>query len=121
MKTLLFLSLLIFASLAFAFQSGDKIDCWDNVSRYTYKIKIVDIGDEDAYIKVKTDPGSYFYPSSRVIFNESSEGATFEMISKDRKTIEEEIFVPYPAPGQDIVYGDYTDMADSRRLRCKIL
>ena len=73
MKILIFTTLVTLSTYSYAFESGDKIKCTDSVSSHTYLIKIVDIGDEEAYIKVETNLGNYFYPSSRVIFDEKME------------------------------------------------
>lgn len=121
MKTLSLLSLLIFATSSYAFQSDDKIKCWDSVSNNTYSIKIVDLGDEEAYIKVRTNSGKYFYPARRVIFDESNQGATFAILSSDNTQILEEIFVSHPTDEEKILFGEYTDGADSRGLECRLL
>src|SRR3989339_1766346 len=109
MKILIFTTLVTLSTYSYAFESGDKIKCTDSVSSHTYLIKIVDIGDEEAYIKVETNLGNYFYPSSRVIFDENSMGATFQMLSSNNQEILEEIFLPYPTVNSEIIHGDYMD------------
>jgi len=120
-KILFLTSLITLSTYSYAFNSGDKIKCTDDVSGFTYLIKIIDIGDEEAYIKVQANSRNHFYPSSRVIFDENSEGAIFQMLSSDNQRIVEEIFIPHPVSGSNIIFGDYIDGGDSRVVECHIL
>ncbi len=106
--------------LAFDFQSGDKITCFDDVSGYTYTVKIQDIGDEEAYVRVRTDRGNYFYPATRVIFSQSELGITIEMLNADNTEVEEDLIIPYFSSNDELVYGDYSDRGDSRPVDCRL-
>jgi hypothetical protein len=119
--SILTLVLLSVTTTSFAFDSGDKIRCFDDVSGETSTIKITDLGDEKAYVKFSGNSYSRFYSTSRVNFRLSDTGAIFQMISEDHTVITEEIFLPYSIKNSGHGYGDYADRGDSRSIECELL
>ena len=109
---------LILSSSVSAFESGVRIACRDSVSGYKYDIKIVDIGDEEAYVRI-TRPGqsNQFYPSNKVVFDESDKGATFELLNNQGATVEG-LFVDYSIENADNGESYYYDGGDSRAIEC---
>lgn len=106
------------ASSVLAFQSGDKIVCYDDVSAETYTIKIQDVRDEEAYVRIDSPNGSdRFYPSSRVRFSMHSDGFSVDMIDS-RRRIAESIDVDQVVSTRGEGPGVYADRGDSRGIDC---
>lgn len=117
-KNLLGLALLTFSVQAMALTSGDVINCYDGVSNENYQIKITDVGDEAAYIRI-TGTNPRFYPQTQVAFGEYYEGSYFAMLSLDG-TEEEAIVLPTEIELGQPIFGTYSDRGDSRAITCTL-
>lgn len=125
MKSVLFAVIMMAINAQAAYilkpQSGDKYKCFDDVSYYTYELEIVDIGDEEAEIKVFDLRGrkiEHYKPTrSRNIglVNLSRGGMDFKMI-QDGKVVRGVFFEVYDL---DSAYS--YNPGDSSALDCEIL
>lgn len=107
-------------SASFAFVSGDKIRCEDDVSGYVYTIKIEDLGDYEAYVRVDMgQAGTAFLPSDRVIYRESESSAIFHLMENgvNYESIELSSDIKDFGSGE----GLFLDGGDSRPMYCKLI
>lgn len=111
---------LTFAQSALAFQSGDKYQCFDSVSGETYFLKIMDIGDEEAFVQISGPQGKRFYPAERVILDVNSTGAQFGMLDNNGSFVEG-ISLEKEVSVRGRGAGFYADRGDSRGIDCKKL
>lgn len=113
---IILITTLAFASQTYALQSNDQIKCSDPATKSTFVAKVLDIGDEDAYVRIEGS-GARFYPSSRVIFGENSEGAYFSM--RDQYGFEiEALEIPANIQNKVPFEATYFENNDSRSFTC---
>jgi len=119
MKKIIALSILAMTSVSFGQSfspiSGMKFKCFDDVSGYTYILKILDIGDEDGEIKMFRH-GKFVKKYSNVEFDEHSEGSMFFY---DNGITQEKFSIHFPYNKLEEAY--YMDGGDSRALDCQII
>lgn len=112
---------LTFAQSALAFSTGDKYQCADHVSGETYFLKIVDMGDEAAYVKISGPSGQRFYPVDEVVFDVNTAGAQFAMLDKHGRNFIEGITIHEEVSVRGRGAGLYVDNGDSREIDCRKL
>ena len=118
MKTFFLFSLISISNLGHAFVSEDKYICTNSLAAETYELKILDVGDEEAYVKVKYLNGAeQFFPKNQVIFSINTSGAFFHVYDKNMKElftvgVDEEVSLL----GQGS--GSYQDAGDSTGIDC---
>ncbi len=103
---------------ASALVSGDKVVCYDDVSNEKYTAKLVDLGDEEAYVRIE-GLNPRFYSSSQVVFNANSEISYFVMLNKSGIEVEA-LTIPVDASKEAPFFGTYSDRGDSRAVDCVI-
>ncbi len=116
------LTVFAISSSAFALVSQDRVVCSDQSSNRTYQIKILDIGDESAEVRVRraaADGGNYSYVSKDVVFDEYEGGATFTMLYNGYAV--EVIEVPDALETQGHSSATYTDRDGSHAIACKLV
>lgn len=112
---LLSLSLLAQAKI-FKPISGMELKCFDEVSNQSYLIKLIDWGDQDAEITVKTN-GQIIdqYGEDETHFSDSSQDASF-IISRSGQYLFSIVFENY-----NTKKAYYMDNGDSRSLDCRLI
>ena len=116
---LVLLILSTLASTAMALESGDTLRCYDKVSSELFLVRIVDAGDETAWVRVFGSKPR-FYPIRNVSLEENDKTIEILMLSKFGKTMLESIEVPSTIKRGDSVSGTYADRGDSRGLECQV-
>lgn len=99
------------------FQSGDTFACTDAVSGTLSTLKVLDMGDEDAYVRIKSSSGVRFYNSKMVRLRDTDEGLVFSMFKGN--DFVQAIVVHPDVLSQKIGTGTYEDRRDSRPLACR--
>lgn len=110
-------AMILIPGVASAFESGDRIECFDDVSGYTYQIKIVDLGDLEAHVRVLNGRRLVrFYPASSVSFSTDVASVSFDLLKngETEESIEVSLLVKTRGEGR----GVYADRGDSRSLDC---
>ncbi len=116
-KTLITASLVTFSSSIFAFTpaSGMVLKCYDSVSNYTYKMTLVDLGDETAQIEVFNHYGKKIENHKQAAFNEHSSGSFFLTYKNDQE------YFSINFNNNDLFDAYYEDRGDSRAVDCHII
>jgi hypothetical protein len=116
MKKLLLAGLLSLSSTMYAQTfhptSGIVLTCFNDVTSDYYDLKIVDIGDEEADIKVISGESSKNYSNS--FFGQNSEGSYFIAIENGQSLFNVNF------PNNDLAEAYYVDSGDSGGIECAL-
>jgi hypothetical protein len=112
------LGFLMASQSAMALQSGDKIVCFDDVSSYKYQIKVLDIGDEEGYVRVTHGKKLIkFYDRDNVAIEGHMSGTSIIMLEDGRDVAA--IHLESTPGTEDLADSYYEDGGDSRGVDCK--
>lgn len=114
------LGVLMASQSVMALQSGDKIVCFDDVSGYKYQIKVLDIGDEEGYVRVTHGKKLIkFYGRGDAIVEGHLDGTSIIMMENGRDVAA--IHLEYSSGTEDLAESYFEDDGDSRSVDCKII